>query len=214
MQFKSQETARSYTQVAAQYAREYYREFEHKPLDRQLLDRFAEGITSSPPGPACDLGCGPGQVARYLKDRGVQDLFGLDISPGMLAQARLLNPDIDFREGNMLALDLEDGSLAAIAIFYAIVHFAPAQLPEVFKELARVLRPGGQLLVAFHLGTDALHIDELWDQQVDFEFYFFPRVIVEQALEQAGLSVQEVVERDPYDEVEYQSRRAYIFARK
>jgi len=214
MQFKSQETADSYTQVADQYAREYYREFEHKPLDRQLLDRFAKGIASAPPGSVCDLGCGPGQVARYLKDRGVRDLFGLDLSPGMLAQARLLNSDIDFREGNILALALEDGSLAAIAAFYAIVHFPPAQLPEVFKELARVLRPGGRLLVAFHLGTEDLHIDELWDKQVDFEFYFFPRATVEGAMRQAGLSVEEVVERDAYPEVEYQSRRAYIFARK
>ncbi|HET6218015.1 MAG TPA: class I SAM-dependent methyltransferase, partial [Acidobacteriaceae bacterium] len=51
------------------------------------------------------MGCGPGHVARYLRNAGVT-VFGLDLSTGMLEQARQLNPDISFREGNMLALEL------------------------------------------------------------------------------------------------------------
>jgi trans-aconitate methyltransferase len=50
------------------------------------------------------MGCGPGQVARYLRDAGAT-IFGLDLSPRMLEQARQFNPDIAFREGNMLSLE-------------------------------------------------------------------------------------------------------------
>jgi ubiquinone/menaquinone biosynthesis C-methylase UbiE len=85
----------------------------------------------------CDMGCGPGQVARYLHEAGAP-VFGLDLSPQMLEQARQLNPGISFREGNMLALDLQDRTLAGIAAFYAIVNIPKDSLPLVFREMERV----------------------------------------------------------------------------
>jgi 2-polyprenyl-3-methyl-5-hydroxy-6-metoxy-1,4-benzoquinol methylase len=66
-----------YDRVAAEYARRIFGELEHKPLDRQLLDRFAAMVQGR--GQVCDLGCGPGHVARYLHERGVQ-VMGLDLS--------------------------------------------------------------------------------------------------------------------------------------
>src|SRR3954454_23213708 len=96
----------SYDRVAEEYALRISGELAHKPLDRQLLDRFAAEVEGL--GPVCDLGCGPGHVARYLHDHGVQ-VTGLDLSEAMVEQARRLNPDIAFRQGNMLALDVEDG---------------------------------------------------------------------------------------------------------
>src|SRR6267142_5110754 len=89
---------RSYDSVAQEYADEIYAELADKPFDRGLLDRFAKRVGR---GRVCDLGCGPGQSARYLRDRGV-DVFGLDLSAGMLAQARRLNPEIEFVQGSML----------------------------------------------------------------------------------------------------------------
>src|SRR6185437_17031665 len=99
---------KSYDSVADEYARHIFSELESKPLDRELLSRFAFELKGK--GEICDMGCGPGHVARYLRDHGA-DVFGLDLSAGMLEEARRLNPDITFREGNMLALDLPDASL-------------------------------------------------------------------------------------------------------
>jgi trans-aconitate methyltransferase len=59
----------SYDRVAKEYATRIFRELNHKPLDRELLDRFALRVHGI--GPVCDLGCGPGHVARYLHERGV-----------------------------------------------------------------------------------------------------------------------------------------------
>ncbi len=59
----------SYARVAHEYARRIADELEHRPLDRQLLDRFAEEVRGL--GPAWVLGCGPGHVASSLQDRGV-----------------------------------------------------------------------------------------------------------------------------------------------
>jgi SAM-dependent methyltransferase len=201
----------SYDRVADEYARQIYGELRHKPLDRGLLDRFAAEVAGR--GEVCDMGCGPGQVARYLRDTGAT-VFGLDLSPRTLEQARRLNPDIPFREGNMLSLDLPDGALAGITAFYAIVNISGESLPSIFREMLRVLQPGGLLLLAFHSGDEILHEHELWGRPISMDFILFQPVAIRRYLEAAGFSIEEIVERDPYSpDVEYQSRRAYIFAR-
>jgi len=201
----------SYDRVAEEYARRTFDELQHKLMDRELLDRFVRDTRGR--SEICDMGCGPGQVARYLKDAGAS-VFGLDLSPGMLQQARKLNPDIEFREGNMMALDLANASLAGIAAFYAIVNIPRKSLPVVFRELLRVLQPGGLLLLAFHTGDAVLQENELWGQPITMHFLLLPPLEIRRELEDAGFVVEEVVERPPYPEVEYPSHRAYIFARR
>lgn len=202
----------SYDQIADEYARRIFNELCNKPLDRELLNRFAAAVFGR--GDVCDMGCGPGHVARYLRDKGAT-VFGLDLSPRMLEQARQLNPDIQFREGNMMALDLKDESLAAITAFYAIVNLPKRSLPLVFREMERVLQPAGLLLLALHTGNEVLHEEELWGRRICMDFFLFQPSEIQQYLEAAGLVVEETIEREPYaPEVEYQSRRAYIFARK
>ncbi len=202
----------SYDRVADEYARHIFSELEHKPLDRELLSRFAAAVKGK--GEVCDMGCGPGHIARHLRDAGAR-VFGLDLSLGMLEQARRLNPDIPFRQGNMLALDLPDASLAGIAAFYAIVNLPRESLPQVFREMARVLQPGGLLLLGFHIGDDTLHRHDWWERPIDMDFHFLNPQSVQNELEAAGLTVEEIVEREPYAPgVEHQCRRAYIFARK
>jgi SAM-dependent methyltransferase len=202
---------RSYDALALEYARRIADELRHKPLDRELLDRFAR-LTAAR-GSVCDLGCGPGHVARYLRDRNVE-VFGLDLSAAMLEQARALNPDIAFHEGNMLDLRGYRGSLTGIVAFYAIVNLSTELLPRVFGEMARALQPDGLLLLAFHIGREVLVVDELWEQRVELEFILFDPSEVRAELEAVGLSIEELIERDPYPDVEYRSRRAYILARK
>ena len=112
------------------------------------------------------------------------------------------------------ALPVPDGAWAGIAAFYSIVHFSPAELPAVFAEWSRALQPGGLLLLAFHLGAETKHLDEWWGHQADVDFQFFDRKAVRWQLESIGWTVIDSIERPPYGEdVEYPSRRAYIFAR-
>lgn len=203
---------KSYDRVADEYARRIFNELRDKPLDQQLLNRFATEVIGR--GEICDMGCGPGHVARYLRDAGAT-VFGLDLSPQMLEQARQLNSDLSFLEGNMMALDLPDGRLAGIAALYSIVNIPKESLTLVFREMARVLQPGGLLLLAFHAGDEVLHEDELWGQPISMDLFLFQPSEIRRYIEAAGLAIEEIVERGPYaPEVEYQSRRAYIFARK
>lgn len=201
-----------YNKIADAYARRYSDELRHKPLDQELLGRFAAGLKGR--GEVYDFGCGPGQIARYLSKQGLH-MTGLDLSPAMIDEARKLNPGIPFRVGNMMALDLADGRLDGIAAFYAIVNIPESSLPAVFAEMWRVLKPGGRLLLSFHIGEEVARHDELFGQAVSLVFFFFQPATIRRLLEAVGFAIEEVVERGPYaPEVEYQSRRAYIFARK
>jgi len=201
-----------YDLVAEEYARRIYGELQHKPLDCCLLDRVAESVRST--GVACDLGCGPGQVARYLQGRGIQ-VCGMDLSPGMIQCARQLNPGIEFKQGDMRTLPVADNTLAGIAAFYAIVNLPTDDLAQALREMLRVLVPGGRLLLSFHIGEDTSHVEDLWNSGAVLEFHLFRVSTVAGCIRRAGFGIEEPIEREPYaPEVEYQSRRAYIFAQK
>jgi SAM-dependent methyltransferase len=206
-----QETQDSYDSVAVEYTRRIYDELKHKPLDRMLLDRLVAAVGEL--GPICDLGCGPGHVARYLRDQGAQ-VLGVDLSPGMVAEAQRLNPDIPFLQDNMMALQVLDDSWGGIVAFYSILHAPRAQVVDVLREWKRVLRPSGHLLLAFHRGNETVHADEFFEIPVSLDFLFFERVEMEGYLQAAGFEIEETVERPPYPDVEHQSHRVYIFGRK
>jgi SAM-dependent methyltransferase len=201
-----------YDRVASAYTDRFSNELHDKPIDRRLLRRFARQVKGT--GQVLDLGCGPGHIARYLADRGTS-VCGIDLAPKMVALAARRNPDIVFSVGNMTALDFPDGSVAGLLAFYSIVNFPLDVLDLVFAEMFRVLRPNGRLLLSFHMGDGIIHIEELLGQRVSMDFFLFQPSAVTEKLRAAGLHVDEVVQREPYaPAVEYQSRRAYVFARR
>lgn len=206
------ELQKSYDLVAGDYAENFRDELAHKPFDRKMIDWLIEKVGDA--GTICDLGCGPGQIARFISDRG-GNVCGIDISQGMVEHAATLNPGIEFSQGNMLDLaDVADGSFAGIAAFYSIIHVPREMLGQALSEMHRVLKTGGVALVTFHIGSETVHMDEWFEKKVYLDFNFLETGEIKTKLTEASFALQEVIERDPYPEIEYQSRRAYIFAQK
>jgi SAM-dependent methyltransferase len=201
----------SYDAVAAEYAAKFQDEMDHKPFDRDCLARLVREVGGL--GPICDLGCGPGQIARYLHRQGAAAL-GVDLSPQMVAQASRLNPEIPFHQGNMLSLPDADNSWGGIAAFYCIIHIPRGKVVEALREMKRVLMPGGVLLITFHIGNKVDHLDSWWEKKVDLDFNYYRPEEMETWLEAAGFELEETLVRDPNPEVEVATTRAYLFARK
>ena len=195
----------TYDRVARPYAEQFFDELARKPFDRDLLDRFAARVRGR--GRVCDVGCGPGHVGRYLTERGV-DVFGLDLSPAMVALARELNPTMRFQQGDLRALELPDASLAGIIAFYSLIHLERSAAQSALGELARVLISGGLLMLAFHGGEGAVHADDWFGRGVSIDATLYQPAEMATYLEGAGFAVEEITTREPY-EFEYQSTRVY-----
>ncbi|MBI1278402.1 MAG: methyltransferase domain-containing protein [Anaerolineaceae bacterium] len=169
---------------------------------------FAEMVKAQ--GTVCDIGCGPGQIARYIHEQGA-DAMGVDLSPNMVEQARRLNPKQRFEQADMRRLPFKDDELAGITAFYSIIHIPRADVTGVLREFRRVLHPDGWLLLTFHIGDEVRHFDEFFEQPVSLDFAFFEVREMCGYLEAAGFTLKLISERAPYAE-EHQSQRGYLLA--
>jgi SAM-dependent methyltransferase len=154
----------------------------------------------------------PGHVAKYLDAQGVT-VVGIDLSPEMVRCAASRNPGLEFRVGDIRALSVPGGSLVGLVAFSSIVHFESAELDGVMSEFRRVLTLGGLALVSFHVGNQVVHLENLFGAPVDLDSWFHAPSTVIEALRAEQFAVIEQVEREPYEGVEYPSRRCYLFAR-
>ena len=201
----------SYDAVAERYAAELSDELRHKPLDRALLGAFAEQVRGE--RRIWDIGCGPGHVTAYLAGLGLA-AAGVDLSDGMLAQARLRHSDLKFSQGSMLALPSDDASWDGLVSFYSLIHMiSDDEVRKALSEFRRVLTPGGLLLLSVHIGDEVRRVDEWFDSPVDVQFRFFDPVWLTAELEQAGFTVEALTRRRPYPDVEVPTDRAYYLAR-
>jgi SAM-dependent methyltransferase len=210
--FRQDDTRETYDRVARRYADEIATELGAKPFDRAFLDDYARAVMSL--GRVVELGCGPAHVAAYLATRGVT-VSGLDLSPNMVEQAGRLFPGLEVVVGDMLDLPFDDGSLGGVVAFYSIIHFHDGQLARAFSEMARALIPGGLAALAFHVGDEVLHRTEWWGQAIVLDARFLPTEHIAELLREQGFELTTSTEREPYAPgVEYQSRRAYLVARR
>ncbi len=201
-----------YDEVAGAYADQLLEELMHKPFDRWLLEQVA-GLARR--RPVVDVGCGPGHVAAHLSELGA-DASGLDLSPGMVAQARERFPDIGFEVGDLTRLLRPPTApgWGAVVAWYSLVHLAGSELEGVVGALARVLDDDGWLALAVHVGTEVRRLDTLCGQAVSMDVVLHDRDQVLAAVRAAGLVDLEWYVRGPYEEVEARTERLYVLARR
>uniref|UniRef100_A0AAU2V5Q0 Methyltransferase domain-containing protein n=1 Tax=Streptomyces sp. NBC_00003 TaxID=2903608 RepID=A0AAU2V5Q0_9ACTN len=189
-------TRTAYDTIACGYAEEFSAELEAKPIERAMLAAFAEMVGAAGGGPVADLGSGPGRVTAFLHQLGLA-VFGVDLSPRMVALARQTYPDIRFDEGSMTALDVPGGSLGGIVAMYSVIHIPHDQLPLVFAEFHRVLAPGGRVLLVFQVGDAPVHRTEAFGRAIALDYYWRQPGPVVELLADAGLAVEAQVLRQP-----------------
>lgn len=202
---------KAYDLTAEEYAKQFFKELDNKPFDRALLKMFAERVKDKKK--ILEIGCGPGEIANYLHKLKVK-IKGIDLSDKMVEQARKLNPKIKFEPGDVMKLKYKDNSIGGIVAFYLIVNFSLADINKALIEIYRVLKKGGIFLTSFHTGDEVIHLEEFLGKNVTIDFIFHNQDKVKRMMEKCGLIVDEAIIRYPYENVEYPSKRAYIFAHK
>lgn len=204
------EVRATYDKVATAYAALFRTELDGKPVDRALLTAFADLVRSIGGGPVADVGCGPGRITAHLRDLGLS-VFGVDLSPGMLAVARQTHPDLRFVEGAIAALDVPDGALGGVVAWYSVIHTPPADLPATYAEFRRVLAPGGHLLLAFQAGDDdPIRLERAYGHEIACDVHLHSPDRVADGLTGAGLVVTTRVLREP--EGRERTPQAYLLA--
>ena len=191
------DTRTSYDAVAVSYAELMNGSLDDVPYLRAVLALFADLMRRAGGGPVADVGCGPGDVTAHLNGLGV-DVFGIDLSPGMVEVARRDHPTLRFEVGTMTALDLGDATLAGLLSFWSLVHVPDAEVPAILGEFHRVLRPGCRVLLGFHAGDRSTHKTEGYGgHPMNVYVYRRPLARVSGWLRDAGFAVEAEVALDP-----------------
>lgn len=166
-------TRDAYDAVAPLYAQHFADTLRDRSLERAVLAAFAESVRAGGQGEVADLGCGPGHVTAYLRRLGLR-AFGVDASPAMIELARKANPDLRFEVGSMAALDIADAALGGVLSRSSIIHTPPGDLPSLIAEFARVLAPGGQLLISCFATDDSAIPNQSFDHSVVTAYRWSP----------------------------------------
>ncbi|MGC5289038.1 class I SAM-dependent DNA methyltransferase [Micromonospora sp. DT231] len=204
------DTRTSYDTVAASYAEMLRDALAAAPYERAVLALFAELTRLGGEGPVADIGCGPGRITAHLHSLGV-DAFGIDLSPAMIDIARRDNPDLRFAVGSMTDLDLTDSCVAGILAWFSLIHVPDDDVPTVLAHFHRVLRPGGTLLLAFHVGDGhRLKTEGYGGHPMNVYVHRRPPDRVAAWLGDAGFTVEAQLLYRP-DETRY---GAFLFARR
>lgn len=156
------------------------------PVDRAIVDAWAEGIT----GPVLDAGCGPGQWTAHLAGQGL-DVRGVDLAPRFVEHARAAHPGIRFDVGSIDQLEAADGALGGILSWFSTIHHEPEAISAPLHEFARTIRPGGGLLVGFFVGPAIAPFDHAVERA-----YRWPASELARRVDAAGFDVIETHTRE------------------
>lgn len=203
---------KTYNATAESYSATRLDELSKKPFDRLILKEFAR--LNNGKGTCADFGCGPGHTTKFLFDEGVREIVGVDLTPNMVEVARKNFPNIDFAIGDLLALPYSDRNFASAIAFYAIVHLDYEDIAKAFREVNRVLKDGAHFLFSFHVGDEKVHFDDANGIKVDIDLHFFQTNRIAELLAESNFEIVDAIERFPYPEVEYASKRGYVWAKK
>lgn len=182
----------SYDRVADDYVRMVAEtglgDVRSHPWLRSAMDVFADAVRDL--GPVLDVGCGPGTVTGYLAERGV-DASGVDLSPRMVDHARRRHPGCRFDVRSATELDLADASWGGLLGWWSLFNLPRHVLPLVLVSFTRALVPGGQLMIATHVGDEDLRRTEAYGGvPVRWTTYQWRPEQLTRLIEQAGLAIR------------------------
>ncbi|GAB1644077.1 class I SAM-dependent methyltransferase [Krasilnikovia sp. MM14-A1259] len=190
MDASTEELRDAHDVLAEWYAKNLVGVLERMPVERAMLDLFAE-LTLVVGTEVADVGCGAGRLLPYLAGRGLLPR-GVDLSPGMVEVARREHPGFAYEVADLRELPFEDASLAGVVCWFSLIYLAPGARARAFAELARVVKPGGYLVAAFKHGDGTLHRNgpgsRVGSLGLDFDRYWLSAAEMEERFAATGFA--------------------------
>jgi ubiquinone/menaquinone biosynthesis C-methylase UbiE len=145
MSYQTKDALAEFERWSRRYDRSWLQKWFFKPAHRMMLEVLGPG-----PVDLLDIGCGTGRFAsRLLKRQPGARVWGLDLSPGMLGRCRLRGQALGGRlqvvQGDSARLPFASNTFDAVTCAHSFHHYP--QQEGVVREMHRVLRPGGRLLI-------------------------------------------------------------------
>ena len=138
--------------------------------NEENLERILKFCSDKIQGRVLDVGCGDGFfTAKILQRFNLKNVYGLDISSKAVDLARLKHPEINFKQDALNHIPEETNSIDSITMIEVIEHLV--DIEGTLKELFRVMKPGGILLIAT---TDFNWLKQVIIAIFFFEKYFYP----------------------------------------
>jgi SAM-dependent methyltransferase len=189
MDAKTEELRAAHDVLAEFYAERLAGALDRMPIEQAVLGLFCELTLDAGLGTSIgDIGCGTGRLAPYLAAKGLS-VWGADLSPEMIRVARRDQPGFRFDVADVRDLPMPDASLAGVVCWYSLMFLAPSDRPAAFRELARVVQPGGYLVTAFKAGDSQLRrAGHSTGLGVEFDVYWLSPDEMERQVTGAGFA--------------------------
>src|SRR5579863_9206763 len=187
MDAKTEELRAAHDVLAEFYAGRLAGALNQMPAERAVLGLFCESVRAAGLGTGVgDIGCGTGRLEPYLAAQGLSPC-GVDLSPEMIRVARRDYPGFSFDVADVRELPFPDASLAGVICWYSLMFLAPSSRPDAFRELARVVKPGGYLVTAFKAGDSQVRrAGRSTGLGVEFDVYWLSPDEMERRVTSAG----------------------------
>lgn len=189
------ETITTYDRVAGAFADRHW----NAPLEAQR-EGFARSVTGGATPERfriLDAGCGPGRDSQWFQQRGFH-VVGVDLSMGMLAEARRRVPGVQFALADLRHLGFPAGTFDGIWCSASLLHLPRADVPSVLDFCHRLLGDGW-LWLSLKAGEGDEVTDRVYGRGLLRRFTYFSAVEVESLLRRTGFEIIDLQQEQPTD---------------
>ncbi len=193
-----------YDDIPKDYANEFYGDTS----DNEFIDKFLSSLSGDK---VLDAGCGVGDDCEYM-DKKRFKACGIDLSEGMLREAKERYPQGKYIKADMTNIPCSDGFFDGILANCSLFHIPTELVGKALNEFKRVLKPGGKILLILLEGIGEQMVEEPYRPGKYVYTKFYTREEITQLLTEHGFKVEDVAIQKTTSEGELGSGKLIVFA--
>ena len=201
---KIKSVEKDYNDIPEDYANEFYGDTS----DNEFIDKFLSSLSGDK---VLDAGCGVGDDCKYMDKNGFK-AYGIDLSEGMLKEAKERYPQGKYMKADMTKIPYRDGLFDGILANCSLFHVPSELVGKALDEFKRVLKPGGKLLLILLEGIGEEMLEEPYRPGKFVYTKFYTSEEITQLLKEHGFKVEDITTQKTTSEGELGSGKLIVFA--